>query len=74
MTPKQTAAIRRLEKTLAHCHKNGLMGGVFDGAFCVWPLGTEPHPQDSENFFRAVEKCGVILSADLMCLDGGSGV
>ncbi len=74
MNAKQKAAARRLEKALEHCHKTGLQGGVFDMSFCLWPVGTEPHPADTGmRFFEVVKEVGTIIYSP-MSLDGGSGI
>jgi hypothetical protein len=77
MTKTQMAAARRLEQALYACKKAGLMGGVYDGTFCLWPEDA-PHPADAEGgrFFQAVDQYGVALNCVSSCmrLDGGAGV
>ncbi len=77
MNTKQLAAAKRLGKSLDACHKAGLMGGVYDGAFYVWPSDAKPDPRDSPHFgfFVALrEESGGDMIETIMSLDGGAGV
>lgn len=72
-TKKHKALAVRIEKALAACHKAGLMGGVYDGMFCLWPE-KGPHPADYDrDFFKKVDELGMIVHTR-MVIDGGAGV
>ena len=79
MNKKQIVAAKSLERALKKCGLVGLVGGVFDGSFCVWPSDCiSPHrvEESGENdFFGAVEKesCGIVLHHGDMYLDSGAG-
>jgi hypothetical protein len=72
---EQNAAIANLTKALDRCAKAGLMGGVYDRNFCVWPVGTY-HPLEMKefDFFEAVAHLGGDSIVTEMMLDGGAGV
>lgn len=71
MTLAQEKAARAVKRALDNAGKAGLQGGVFDGAFCVWPLGTDPH--DEPEFFTGVETIGGQVLTSKISLDGGAG-
>jgi len=52
------------------CHNAGLMGGVFDNSFCIWPIGNDPHA--GGRFSDNVYEFGEVINSD-MNLDGGAG-
>jgi len=46
MNEEQRKAIAALKRGLTMCQNAGLMGGVFDSQFCVWPVDEDPHSGD----------------------------
>lgn len=73
MKPRQMQAIKRIEKELKRAGELGLMGGVFDRAFCLWEIGNDPHGRF--DFFDGLDDIGgVILDVGTLSLDGGAGV
>ena len=72
MNAKQKKIAERLRKALIAVGEADLSGGVYDGAFCLWPSGM--HPKHEIGFFDEVEKCGIILYTPGVDLDGGAGV
>ena len=74
MTKEQCSALANLTKALDRCHHAGLMGGVYEYQFRVWPIGVKPDPRDtSTKFFEVVEEVGGSTSSE-MTMDGGAGV
>ena len=71
MNSQQQKAIAALKRGLTMCHNAGLMGGVFESNFCVWPNGKNPH--EGDRFFDNIEEFGAFVDTD-MNLDGGAGV
>lgn len=74
---QQTRAAYAVAKALRRCAKVGLMGGVYDGNFCLWPTKID-HPADSgHRFFDVIREHGIILDSNdtgMTDLDGGAGV
>lgn len=68
---EQYKVANRLQHALDDMKKVGLVGGVYEGLFCIWPRGFDPH--QSTNFFEAVEERGEILYT-ASSIDGGAGV
>lgn len=46
MNAQQNKVAKRLKKALDECHEAGLMGGIFDCKFCVWPIDA-PDPRET---------------------------
>ena len=75
MTHEQNLAARKIELALQVGGRAGLQGGVYDGAFCVWPLADADLVHDSGlDFFNKVKEHGLMLDNGKMDLDGGAGV
>jgi len=72
MNLKQKKAANRLQAALVAAGKAGLMGGVFNGSFCLWP--ENKHLEHDPIFFERVEEVGIILYTPEVDLDGGAGV
>ena len=72
MTKEQERAAEKLRKALIEVGRLGLAGGVYDGNFCLFPLGQ--HPEHDIDFFEGVEKVGIILYTPGVNLDGGAGI
>lgn len=74
MTRKQMRAVKRLTAALDACHAAGLMGGVYEYSFRVWPIDSKPDPRDTgRHFFERIEEVGATAYSN-MILDGGAGV
>lgn len=72
---KVEQASESLHLALEQCRKAGLVGGVFSGHFCLWPIDA-PHPHEGpDGFFDNVETVGgvVLSNSHGMNLDGGAG-
>jgi len=73
MDEKQKTIACRLEKLLNAADDANLMGGVYEGSFCLWPINKAPLIRHNAEFFDAVEEHGIILLSR-MGLDGGAGI
>jgi hypothetical protein len=70
MNKEQFQASMQLTKALNRCHAVGLVGGVYEGKFCIWPKEEKPH--EAPWFFAAIDELGDMIETP-MKLDGGAG-
>ncbi len=75
LNEKQKRAVKSLIRALNNADAAGLVGGVYDSSFCVWPVGAIDLDSAGNNFFRLVSEHGHCIGCDevSMRLDGGSG-
>lgn len=77
MNKQQLRVAKDLQDSLDACFPAGLMGGVFESSFYVWPQDADPSPQDEwptgERFEERVELAGGMELPNRMWLDGGAG-
>ena len=77
MNKEQIAAAKAVERALNKAGRTGLAGGVYDGAFCLWPSDKETCEyivDGGSKFFDRVEEKGIMLFTLSIGLDGGAGV
>lgn len=73
MNKKQHAIAEDMENLLIRMKNLGLQGGVYDGVFCMWPENKNCLISRDRDFFKDVDKYGVIIYVSTN-LDGGAGV